>query len=73
MEQPSGHVNCDVDKCLKCKLAYWRANGAPAVRIPHGWRGPSVQALARQEVADAAAAGRQIESTMPHYAGPVSV
>lgn len=53
-------------------MAYLRENGL-AIRIPQGWRGPSVQARARQEIEDAKANGRQIESASSKYYGPVSV
>lgn len=49
--------------CLSCKLAIWRAEGSPAVKIPAGWKGPSLNERARRQVAEAKANGYEPEYT----------
>lgn len=56
--------------CFRCKMYIWRSEGrSPFTRMPEGWRGPSVRERARRQVADAKAAGIEIESAKGYYGG----
>lgn len=48
--------------CLQCKLRAWRSGSSSlAVKVPEGWRGPSVYERERRHVQELKDAGIEFE------------
>jgi hypothetical protein len=58
------HSACDgPNPCFGCKMAYWRANGAPAAHFQGGrefWRNKTIRAEQERIVARGAARGAEL-------------
>lgn len=56
--------------CFPCKMHIWRSQGhSPFTAMPQDWRGTSGREKARRQVAEAKAAGIEIESAKGYYGG----
>lgn len=58
------HGSCDPDVCFAAKMAYWRTERSVPLQFTYGtsdFHGDCVQTRAKQQVAEAAAAGVNVE------------